>query len=373
MEGEKRREAWVRIVGLPVSLWDQTILRRIGEECGGFLAIDSQTEKLEELQWARIELPNVVEVWIEDLCYALTLWWEVRPVLKVGLRGVKIAAAVEVGGEARALANKHVMEKGGVTRLEALQQLVDGMRGQSCGSGQPVDPRLGGLNERGPAKSPWCTDLTSRPLGPDPTDLEAGPSRDGSVGLFFTRSPASGPLSRKDSGWAKAKMPSVVSGLGTKDLGPSSEACPLGWTGPRLLKGPDAGISSFWLKSKQEMEEPCLVEIPKTNGALLEEAQRYGNTSSPCGLLVPVAFSSSPSFSGRTPLGEYYDFSGVGWEVAQRESQCCMVNGLGSIEQGAVANWELMKANNGSNGEGGGGLCLVRTVPQEGKGWEEVN
>ena len=158
-------------------------------------------------------------------------------------------------------------------------------------------------------------------------------------------------------------MPSVVFGLGTKDLGPSSEACPLGWTGPRLLKGLDAGISPFWLKSKQEMEEPCLGEIPKTDGALLEEAQRYGNTSSPCGLLVPVAFSSSPSFSGWTPLGEYYDFSRVGWEVAQRESQCCMVNGLGSIEQGAVANWELMEANNGSNGEGEGELRFVHTVP----------
>ena len=48
-EGEKRRQAWVRIVGLPVSLWDQAILRRIGEACGGFLAIDAQTEKLEEL------------------------------------------------------------------------------------------------------------------------------------------------------------------------------------------------------------------------------------------------------------------------------------------------------------------------------------
>ena len=97
----------------------------------------------------------MVEVWIEDLCYALTLWWEVRPVLKVGpagLRGGKNAEAVEVGGEARARANKRVMEMGGVTRIEALQQLVDGTRGQSCGSGQPVDPRLGGLNERGPAK-----------------------------------------------------------------------------------------------------------------------------------------------------------------------------------------------------------------------------
>ena len=51
MEGEKKSEAWVRIVGLPISLWDWAILRKAGEKCGGFLAIDSQTEKLEELQW----------------------------------------------------------------------------------------------------------------------------------------------------------------------------------------------------------------------------------------------------------------------------------------------------------------------------------
>ena len=41
VEGEKRSEAWVRIVGLPIFLWDPTILRRAGEECGGFLAVNS--------------------------------------------------------------------------------------------------------------------------------------------------------------------------------------------------------------------------------------------------------------------------------------------------------------------------------------------
>ena len=32
-----------------------------------------------------------------------------------------------------------------------------------------------------------------------------------------------------------------------------------------------------------------------------------------------------------------------------------------------------MEANNGSNGECGEELCLVRIVPQEARGWEEVN
>ena len=69
MEGENRSEAWVRIVGLSVSLWGRDILRRVEEECGGFLAVDTQTEKMEELQWARIlvkvngeEFPNAVEI-----------------------------------------------------------------------------------------------------------------------------------------------------------------------------------------------------------------------------------------------------------------------------------------------------------------------
>ena len=74
--------------------------------------------------------------------------------------------------------------------------------------------------------------------------------------------------------------------------------------------------------------------------------------------MVPAASSSSPLFSSRTPLG-YYDFSGVGWEVAQRDPQGCIGNGVGFMEQGAVANWELMEASNGRIGEGGEELRLI--------------
>ena len=49
MEGEKEKEAWVRIVGLPISLWNRAILRRLREECGGFLDIDAKKEKMKEL------------------------------------------------------------------------------------------------------------------------------------------------------------------------------------------------------------------------------------------------------------------------------------------------------------------------------------
>ena len=72
-EGEARNEAWVRILGLPISLWVLTILRRVGEACGGFLGIDSQTERMEELEWARIlvktsgeELSGSLEIGVEE-------------------------------------------------------------------------------------------------------------------------------------------------------------------------------------------------------------------------------------------------------------------------------------------------------------------
>ncbi|KAL6318421.1 hypothetical protein AAG906_041186 [Vitis piasezkii] len=49
--------------------------------CGGFLAIDSQTERMEELEWARIlvktsgeELPSSLEIGVEEENYALSLW-----------------------------------------------------------------------------------------------------------------------------------------------------------------------------------------------------------------------------------------------------------------------------------------------------------
>lgn len=48
-ECEIRNEAWVKIVGLPISLWDPIILRRVREECGDFLAIDLQIERMKKL------------------------------------------------------------------------------------------------------------------------------------------------------------------------------------------------------------------------------------------------------------------------------------------------------------------------------------
>lgn len=79
-EGGSRKEVWVKILGLPVSLWVLSILRKVGDECGGFVAMDSKTEKMAELEWARIRvkrrngsLPSRLDIVVEEVCYSLIL------------------------------------------------------------------------------------------------------------------------------------------------------------------------------------------------------------------------------------------------------------------------------------------------------------
>ncbi|RVW51559.1 hypothetical protein CK203_066799 [Vitis vinifera] len=42
------------IIWLLVSLWSPEILKKVGDECGGFITVDEQTKTMGELQWARI-------------------------------------------------------------------------------------------------------------------------------------------------------------------------------------------------------------------------------------------------------------------------------------------------------------------------------
>ncbi|KAJ9705957.1 hypothetical protein PVL29_003866 [Vitis rotundifolia] len=386
-EKEERGEAWVRIVGLPVSLWDREILRRIGEECGGFLVVDSQTEKLGELQWARIlvktngeERPNEVEVWVEDLCYSLTLWWEVRPVLRMvsaGLRGRKAATGGEVGGEADARAGKRVLIEGEGSRLEGLPLPADKTWGQLRGSGQPVfvarcldgppfgvlDDHIGGPFETGHLEAQW----RSGSLGP------SGPAH--VVSTAGGLSP-SGQSTSKGPGWAKPKGLITGSGLCTPGRTQTSEARPSSPSGPSLLEGPDQGISSFWLKDglrEQLGEEFHGEESSKTDDALLEEAKRYGSTPDPFELLAFVPPSSPSSFFGRTPIGGYYDSSGVVGEGAPGAFSRSIIIGSRPARNETSSSWELMEVNKGGNDDLGKELCLVRTLPQEEDSWEEGN
>ena len=85
-QGFSEEKAWVRVVGLPVHLWSRTVMEKIGDAVGGFLAADKETDELGELGWARIlvrwkktEPPNTVEVECGGTRFRLQLWWELSP------------------------------------------------------------------------------------------------------------------------------------------------------------------------------------------------------------------------------------------------------------------------------------------------------
>ena len=44
------KEVWVRVVGLPLHLWSREVFKRIGDCCGGFVAVDEETALFSQLQ-----------------------------------------------------------------------------------------------------------------------------------------------------------------------------------------------------------------------------------------------------------------------------------------------------------------------------------
>ena len=80
------RESWIRVVGLPVHLRTQEMLKKIGDECGGFIAVDEDTTFKSKLLWARILVKtgkkarsSIVNVLAGARSYALQIWWEIQP------------------------------------------------------------------------------------------------------------------------------------------------------------------------------------------------------------------------------------------------------------------------------------------------------
>ena len=83
---ERCRTAWVRLLGLPLHLWSRPILKRIGDKCGGFDAVDENKAFLIDPRWARIRVkwdgssnPRSVVVSDGDRSFVIQLWWEFQP------------------------------------------------------------------------------------------------------------------------------------------------------------------------------------------------------------------------------------------------------------------------------------------------------
>ena len=113
------------------------ILKRVGEECDGFIAVDEQMKTMGELQWARILVksrrearPSVLEIEVEEEGYALSLWWECRLVLRRKLREEAGRKSVKVRGDGASCAEQRVAEEQVSVRLETLNSSDEEMAGR---------------------------------------------------------------------------------------------------------------------------------------------------------------------------------------------------------------------------------------------------
>ncbi|RVW42758.1 hypothetical protein CK203_079938 [Vitis vinifera] len=135
--------------GLTYLLMGSDTLCKIGEGCGEFLDIDAKNGKDGGVAVARIRvrikedrIPSMVDIWVENTCYSVALWWEIRPTLRklqAADKGRNLAAAGEGAGEFQPREGKRVMEEEGGSRLETQKQVVDGMWRLTAGAGQPMD------------------------------------------------------------------------------------------------------------------------------------------------------------------------------------------------------------------------------------------
>ena len=133
VEEEEGKEVWVRIVGLPISLWSPMILKRVGDKCGCFITVDEQTKTMDELQWARILVksrgefrPSVLEIEVEEEVYAVSFWWEWRPMLRRNRREEVGRQSIKVRGDAASRTEQRVAEERVSVRLETLNLSDEG-------------------------------------------------------------------------------------------------------------------------------------------------------------------------------------------------------------------------------------------------------
>ena len=189
-EEEQSNEVWVRIFGLPVSLWNPTVLRKVGDEYGGFIAIDPQTAKLEELQWAKILVkmdgeakPSTLEIGVEEEAYALILWWELRSSVKK-IR-VDSRKSGEVRGDNLSHSSSRVELESALERPEELLLSDEGTGRQERVMGREVTANRAqesapmGSERRacGPSSQREFTGLKLKGVMEEGAGLEAGPSK----------------------------------------------------------------------------------------------------------------------------------------------------------------------------------------------------
>ncbi|RVW81737.1 hypothetical protein CK203_049544 [Vitis vinifera] len=158
VEEEIEKEVGVKILSLPILLWSPMILKKIGEECGGFVEIDEWTRTMGEIQWARLLVktrgdfrPSVLEIEVEEEVYTLSLWWEIRPVVRRIFSKAENRRRNEVRGDMYSRAEKCVGKELVGARTEKLNLPDDGRFLQENGPG--LEP---GIQIHGPVHRDWA-------------------------------------------------------------------------------------------------------------------------------------------------------------------------------------------------------------------------
>ena len=287
VQEEAYKEAWVRVLGLPLHLWSREVLIKIGDCCGGFLEVDEGAENAVQMQWARIlvrssgrRLPGSLQLVIGSICYSIQLWWEILPKFSVvvprsyseGSPESKVRG--DIGGDPRA--SKGVEKDLG--QEQTGKEDVSSSGGKSGCLGEGVDSHLqkvvAGGDVFGGGGRRACLEMTrdfkgaSGPVGEGPIGSQQGKR---GVGPVFKL--------REGLGWAHFGGPPILSE--GDSLG---EENPLG-----LIAGDDRAAATV----PMEWIDPPEAWNSGADEALQAEAARY--SSFPCPLMSRGArvFSSS--------------------------------------------------------------------------------
>ena len=68
----------MRAVGLSLNFWNQEVFKKLGDSCGGLVAVDGDTTNFSQLQWARLlvktdgkDLLGALNLVVGSLCFAI--------------------------------------------------------------------------------------------------------------------------------------------------------------------------------------------------------------------------------------------------------------------------------------------------------------
>ena len=103
LEEKRVRKVWVRVLGLPLHMWGKGLFKRLGEECGSFVAIgEDMAECRNSVEIKGRKMPTSLQVVVGSSCFTRQLWWEIPPwrCEVQTLRGCKVEGE-GVEGEAR--------------------------------------------------------------------------------------------------------------------------------------------------------------------------------------------------------------------------------------------------------------------------------